>query len=73
MILDSSNNKVLDYISRGDLGTFEFIVHAVNSHNELLEAAKEALDTFQSLERNGIYICHAKQLIEKAIANAERK
>ncbi len=53
-----------DYQARLD------ILRAVNSHEELLEACKEAYDTLRNGKHEGQY---AHSLLKKAIAKAEGK
>jgi len=50
----------------------DFIVRAVNSHEALLEAAKQALK-FINEKANGVYVDASQHLLEKAIQQTEGK
>jgi len=58
-----------DQFYNQQLANAEYIVKAVNSYEELLEAAKEALDVLDSLE----YYDEARDMLRKALAKAESK
>lgn len=63
----NEGSSTLTYCSTSQQAAF--IVRAVNSHEELLEAARTALNTLKGI--NGHYI--AEEKLEKAIAQAEGK